>query len=150
MFLGSILGGAIGGAISFALPGLGIAGSAFITGAISTGIGMGLENAIDGTTHSFLEIVGTSLFAGAFSALTAGLTSKIQISGLTGRGSISQVARQVGTKFYNGTIKHITMTTLWKIFAYESFYSLFSVLSDIISNTIKHYIQSPQLGKANN
>ena len=39
-FADSVLGGAISGALSFALPSLGIAGSAFITGFLSQGIGM--------------------------------------------------------------------------------------------------------------
>ena len=45
-FFGSIIGGGIGGAISFMLPGLGVVGGAFLTGAISTAVSMGLQKCL--------------------------------------------------------------------------------------------------------
>lgn len=146
MFAGSVIGGTIGGALSFALPGLGVVGSAFVTGFLSQGIGMGLQNIFEGATYSLQEILMSSLLVGGISAITAGLISKIQINGITGRGSISQVARQISTKFYNGTIKHITIKTFAKILAYESYYNAFNVLTNIVINMFKHYVRSPQWG----
>ena len=149
-FADSVLGGAIGGVLSFALPGLGIAGSAFITGFLSQGIGMGLQNIFEGATYSFEEILMSSILVGGISAIAAGLTSKIQITGITGRGSISQVARQISTKFYNGTIKNITIKTFTKILSYESYYNVFNVLTNIAINIFKHYVRSPQWGYTKN
>lgn len=148
MFGGAVLGGATGGALAFALPGFGIAGSAFVTGALSQGIGMGFQNAFEGANHSFLSIMGSSLLMGGVSALTAGLTSKIRIPGFTGRGSISQVARQISTKFYNGSIGRITALTFGKMVAYEAAYSVFNVIAEVLINTYNHYSRTPAWGYA--
>ena len=59
---------------------------------------------------------------------TAGITSKIKIPGFTGRGSISQVARQISTIFYNGSIGRTTSRTLGKMVAYELAYSVFDTV----------------------
>ncbi len=148
MFGGSVLGGAIGGALTFALPKLGIACSAFVTGAFSQGIGMGFQNAFEGANHSFLSIMGSSLLMGGVSALTAGLTSKIRIPGFTGRGSISQVARQISTKFYNGSIGRITARTFAKMVAYEAAYNVFNVIAEVLINSYKHFRRTPVWGYA--
>lgn len=92
----------------------------------------------------------SSILVEGISAITAGLTSKIQITGITGRGSISQVARQISTKFYNGTIKNITIKTFTKILSYESYYNVFNVLTNIAINIFKHYVRSPQWGYVKN
>ena len=130
MFIGSIIGGAIGGALSFAVPGLGIAGSAAITGGLSTLIGMGLSNAMGESKYSLGEIIVYTFLSAGISALTAGITQYIKIPGFTGRGSISQVARSISTKLFNGTIKHITAKTFGKMICYELGYSVFSTLAE--------------------
>ena len=146
MFVGSILGGAIGGALSYIFPVLGIAGSALINGFVSNAIGMGLQNEWEGTTHSAGDIFIQSLMVGGLSALTAGITSKIKIKALTGRGSISQVTRQIYTKFHNGTIKRVTAKALGKTVIYEATYSIFNTLVNILINVVKHYSKHPYWG----
>ena len=141
MFAGSIFGGAIGGALSFAFPILGTVGSAFINGFVSNAIGMGLQNAWEGTNYSMWDVLFESIFAGGLSALTAGVTSKIKIKGFTGRGSISQVTRQIYTKFFNGQIRHISARTFGKLVAYEAGYSVLNVFINIFINTVRHYKQ---------
>lgn len=141
MFAGSIFGGAIGGALSFAFPILGTVGSAFINGFVSNAIGMGLQNVWEGANHSLEGIIVESIINGGLSALTSGITSKVKISGFTGRGSISQVSRQIYTKFYNGQIRHISARTFGKLVAYEAGYSVLNVFINIFINTVRHYKQ---------
>ncbi len=127
-FAGSTLGGGITGAITFTFPGLGILGSAGINGFVSNSLGMLFQNAFGEENHSMKQILKNSLIMGGLSTLTAGITSKIKISGFTGRGSISQVARQISTKFYNGTIRRITAKTFGKIVMYEIGYTVFDTV----------------------
>ena len=140
MFLGSIIGSAVGGALSFAFPVLGIIGSAVMTGGISTALGMVFENTFNEADHSFGEILYSSFLSAAISGVFAGITKSVRIPGFTGRGSISQVARQISTKFYNGSIGHIRIKTLGKIFLYESAYSIFSTITSGIIDAIDHII----------
>ena len=129
-FLGSVVGGAIGGALSFAVPGLGIVGSAAITGGLSTALGMTFENALGEANHSVLDIFVSTISSAAMSALFAGVTKNIKIPKFTGRGSISQVARQISTKFYNGTISRVSLSTVGKMFVYQASYNVFSTVAN--------------------
>ena len=54
-----------------------------------------------------------------------------------GRGSFQQVTRQIRTKFWNGTIKRVTGTTLAKMSGLMLFQSCLDVFvnSDSIKNT---------------
>ncbi|XFA99363.1 RHS repeat-associated core domain-containing protein [Candidatus Izemoplasma sp. B36] len=128
MFLGSTVGGAMVGVAAFAFPGLGIVGAAGLNGFVSNSLGMYFENRLGYSSYSTSEIIGQSLVIGGLSAITAGITSKIKISGLTGRGSISQVARLISTKFYNGSIRSITLETFGKMCMYEGAYSVFNTV----------------------
>lgn len=98
-FAGSTIGGGITGALAFAFPGLGIMGSAGINGFLSNSLGMIFQNSLGEANNSLIDTIWTSAGIGFLSVLTAGITSKIKIPGFTGRGSISQVARQISTKF---------------------------------------------------
>lgn len=89
---------------------------------------MVFQNSLGETNYGLANILLTSAGMGLLSALTAGITSKIKIPEFTGRGSISQVARQISTKFYNGTIGRITSRTLGKMVAYELAYSVFDTV----------------------
>ena len=137
MFAGSILGGALGGALSFAIPALGVIGSAAVTGGLSTAIGMGLENCLGGANHSLGEVFLNSILSAGISAVFAGLTSLIKIPEITGRGSISQVARQINTKLFRGLIRNVSVKTIMKMIAYVAYYSVFST----IGNGIIDYLQ---------
>ena len=127
-FAGSTIGGGITGALAFAFPGLGIMGSAGINGFLSNSLGMVFQNSLGEANHSLTDVLWTSVGIGFLSVLTAGITSKIKIPGFTGRGSISQVARQISTKFYNGTIGRITSRTFGKMVAYELAYTVFDTV----------------------
>ena len=116
MFAGSIIGGAIGGALSFLFPAAPAYLIGGITGFSATMSGMGLQNVWEGKKYSFGQILATSFLAGAVSAVTAGMLDNLKITGLnSGRGSFQQVTRQVRTKFWNGTIKRVTGKTLAKM-----------------------------------
>ena len=116
MFAGSIIGGAIGGALSFLFPAAPAYLIGGITGFSATMSGMGLQNVWEGKKYSFGQILATSFLAGSVSAVTAGMLDNLKITGLnSGRGSFQQVTRQVRTKFWNGTIKRVTGKTLAKM-----------------------------------
>lgn len=123
-FAGSVIGGAIGGAISM-IPGMGTMAVAGITGALSTGIGMHLQNQWEGTNYSVGQILFTSTINGLVSASAAGIFEAIPIKGLNrGRGSYEAIAKQINTKFFNGTIKHISYNTFSKVLTYNMIGSL--------------------------
>lgn len=139
MFTGAVIGGAIGGALSFALPWLSITSASFITGALSTSIGMGLQNAWEGTEYTIAEILISSIMSGFVSAISVKIAMKMKIPGLIGRGGIIQVTKQINTKLYNGTIKHIRPKTFAKMFAYESYYSIINVMAEGIINIFEYF-----------
>ena len=139
MFAGAIIGGALGGALAFAAPWLSVGVSSFITGVLSTSIGMGLEMAWEGAEYTIAEILISSVLSGFISALSAKIAMKIKIPGFTGRGSISQVTKQINTKLYNGTIKHVRIKTISKMFAYESYYSFFNIMAEGIISVYEKF-----------
>lgn len=123
-FAGSILGGAIGGAVSV-IPGVGVMLSAGITGFASTSIGMMLQNKFEGTNYSFAQILFVSSINGLLSASMAGLSDSIKIKGLnSGRNSYSAISKAINTKFYNGTISRISYKTFSKVLTYNMLGSL--------------------------
>ena len=133
-FTGSVLGGAIGGAVSM-IPGVGLPISSFITGFASSAIGMGLQNAWEGTNYSLSRIIGTSLLIGGIAAATAIAMNCIRIQGLNaGRGSYLQVSNQIKTKFWNGTIKRITYKTATKIAALSLYYTSLGVVFNAVND----------------
>ena len=118
-FIGSILGGAIGGAVSF-LPGANIMLSAGITGFASTSIGMILQNEFEGTNYSFVQIMIVSLINGLVSAGMAGLSDSIKIKGLNkGRNSYAAISKSINTKLHNGSISRISNKTFFKMLTYN-------------------------------
>ncbi len=100
-----------------------------------------LENALGEANHSAKDIILNSFAAAGLSAVLAGITKMIKLPGFTGRGSISQVAGQINTKFFNGTIGGITGKTLMKLFAYNGGYSLFNTIVLGIIDGIEHNIK---------
>lgn len=137
MFAGSTLGGGITGALAFALPWLGISGSASIHGFLSNALGMMFQNSFGEENHCVTDIILSSAIMGVISGITAGITSKIKIPGFTGRGSIGQVARQIDTKFFNGTIERVTAKTFGKMVVYEFGYSVFDTVIDSIWDALE-------------
>ena len=135
-FAGSILGGAIGGAVSV-IPGVGVMLSAGITGFASTSIGMVLQNKFEGTNYSFAQILFVSSINGLLSASMAGLSDSIKIKGLnSGRNSYSAISKAINTKFYNGTISRISYKTFSKVLTYNMLGSLIgSSISGIMDAT---------------
>lgn len=93
-FAGCILGGAIGGVVSYIFSGLNIMVSAGITGVASTSIGMALQNRFEGTDYSLAQITVISILNGLISASIAGLSDsiKIKMKGLnSGRNSYAAI-----------------------------------------------------------
>ena len=125
-FFGSTVGGAIGGAITFATAGIGgsfatMAG-AFFSGAAMTSSTMIGENISGDATHSFGDILISSLISGGISMASVGIMSKIKIPSLnSGRGSMSAVSKQMYTKFRRQIIKRVSMRTFTKMLAVEAY-----------------------------
>ena len=116
-YVGAIVGGAIGGALT---PILGPVSTATINGAVSSIVGMGLENITGESNYSFGEIFATSVFAGAFSGLTASIIDKVKIPGITsGRGSLSSIQKQINTKLVRNQISRISLKTFGKMLLLE-------------------------------
>ena len=142
MFFGSVIGGAVGGAISV-IPGIGSILPAFVTGFTSNAAGMGLQNAFGEADHSFGSIVASSLVVGGVSAFTAGILSRIRITGLNkGRGSYQQVVRQINTKFLRGQITRIASNTFGKILTYNMYYSSLGSITSGIFDSIEERLTS--------
>ena len=133
-YVGAAVGGAIGGALT---PILGPVSTAAINGAVSSLVGMGLENITGDSNYSFGEILATSVFTGAFSGLTAGLVDKIKIPGITsGRGSLSSIQKQINTKLVRNKISNISAKTFGKMLALELCNSLPSNFLNSFTNGI--------------
>lgn len=133
-YVGAGLGGAIGGALT---PFLGPMPTAFITGASSSLIGMGLENITGVSNYSFGDILATSLVLGTLSGLTAGFLDKVKIPKITsGKGSLTAIQKQINTKLVNGTIKNVSMNTIKKIAQLEIINSIPSSIYGIFLNEL--------------
>ena len=118
-FAGSVLGGAIGGALA-AIPGVNAIVASGVSGFASTGIGMGLENALEGKDYTFWQIMFVSTINGLISSAAGGFFETIPIKGLTsGKGSYSAITKQITTKFFKGTIKLIRYNTFSKMLTYN-------------------------------
>ena len=139
MFVGSVFGSAIGGAVSFIFPALSLVISSAFTGFISTAIGMSMQNMFSEADYSFTNILISSFITAGISAVTSVITSKLRIPGFTGKGSISQVARQISTKFYKGSIKRVSLKTFSKLVAYEAGYSALDIFSDVVLNSFDYF-----------
>ncbi len=123
-FVGSILGGAIGGALA-AIPGVNAMVVAGVSGFASTAIGMGLENAWEGKNYTFGQIMFVSTINGLISSTAGGLFEAIPIKGLTSsKGNYSAITKQITTKFFNGTIKRISYNTFSKMLTYNMLSSM--------------------------
>ena len=115
-FVGSTAGGALGGALLYLLPKPFSSIIAGISGAVSTSIGMALENEWEGADYSALDIAVASIFSGAVSASTVALGSRIRIQGVNaGRNSYSAISQQIYTKFRRGIISRISSSTFGKM-----------------------------------
>ena len=135
-FAGNVIGGAIGGMTAMA-PIFGTMSVAFITGTLSTGIGMYLQNQWEGTNYSILQIGFTSLINGLVAASAAGLFETIPLKGLNvGKGSYKAIANQINTKLFKGTIKYITYNTFSKMLTYNMIGSLIGTLYSGIMDVI--------------
>ena len=141
MFGVSILGGAIGGALT---PFLGPGATAFITGTSTSAIGMALENATGKGDYSFGEIFYTSLMIGSISAVTAGVIDNIPISGVnSGRGSLTAISKQINTKLVKNQISRISMKTFGKM-AYLNF--IYSSPSIVVNGYLDGLTLKPEFG----
>ncbi len=139
MFAGSILGGGISGALSV-IPGVGPVMTAFISGGVSSAIGMSLQNVFGEANYSAIEIIGFSILSAGLSAMCAGLIKGTPIQGFNaGRGSLQQVSKQITTKFFNGQIKRISLSTVGKLISYNLAYSSLGSFSSGIVDSIQSY-----------
>jgi len=142
MFFGSIIGGTVTGILDFVTGGMASGLAAGINEFLSTSIGMGLENALGEANYSYDEIILSALWNAGASAIFAGITSQIKIPGVTGRGGLGQVSKQMYTKFRRGLIRSMSIRTFGKMFAYDLFYSAFGIIFTGISNAIIFNVNS--------
>ena len=138
MFFGSIIGGAVAGALTFVAPAVSPFITGAISGAISTSTGMIIENAMGDANYTAREIIVATFLSAFISSLTAGISSKIKIKGFSaGRGSLSQIYKQIFTKFRNETIKKIKVKTFGKMFLYAAGMEVFSTIVNSIQDLIR-------------
>ena len=125
-FIGSTLGGAAGGIFTFATGGAGSAFvtllGAFVSGASVTAGTMIGENVSGDATHSWEDILVSSVISGGISMASVGIMSKIRIPKFnSGRGSVSAVSKQMYTKFRREIIKRVSLKTFTKMVAIEAY-----------------------------
>ena len=125
-FVGSILGGAIGGAITFATAGISGAfvkmAGAFLSGAAMSSSTMIGENVAGDASHSWLDVLVSSIISGCFSMASVGIMKKIKVPSLNaGRGSMSAVSSQMYTKLRRQIIKRVSSKTFAKMFVVEAY-----------------------------
>ncbi len=125
-FVGSILGGAIGGAITFATAGISGAfvkmAGAFLSGAAMSSSTMIGENVAGDASHSWLDILVSSIISGCFSMASVGIMKTIKVPSLNaGRGSMSAVSSQMYTKLRRQIIKRVSFKTFAKMFTVEAY-----------------------------
>lgn len=88
-YVGTRLGGAIGGALTPFFEPVTIS---FITGVSSTVMSMGLSNVTGASNYSLGKILATSLLIDSGSGITAGILDNVKIPTVnSGRGSLSAV-----------------------------------------------------------
>ncbi len=130
-FLGSVIGGALAGAISY-IPFLNpIIASALGGFAISAG-GMIGENISDNKGYSVMDILVTSGISALLAGVSAGIMNHVKDPIISmGRNSYKAIEAQIFTKFRNGTISRITLNTFMKIFAYSLYKDIPGIFFDL-------------------
>ena len=125
-FIGSTLGGAVVGIFTFATGGVGSAFvtllGAFVSGASVTAGTMIGEKVSGDATHSWEDILVSSIISEGISMASVGIISKIRIPKFNfGRGSVSAVSKQLYTKFRREIIKRVSLKTFTKMVAIEAY-----------------------------
>ena len=128
-FLGSTLGGFIGGAFSI-IPGAGTYISAFMTGFFTNILTDVFSSAIYGTDFNVVESLLNGAFLGATSIVFVGLMgTKYATQGVSfGRGSLSAITDQIYTKFRRNIIKRISLKTFGKMIGLSFYESIIDIL----------------------
>lgn len=99
-YVGTWLGGAIGGALTPFFEPVTIS---FITGVSSTVMSMGLSNVTGASNYSLGKILATSLLIGSISGITAGILDNVKIPTVNlSRVSLSVISKQINTKLVKG------------------------------------------------
>ena len=139
-YVGSTLGGAIGGALS-TIPGAGIYIGSVAGNAISTAISMGLENATGRSSYSGMSIFLDSLVSGAIGLVSAGIVDyHMNISGINkGSHGFKQVFKSGLTKNrkynYSMSMKTFGKGVIWKtVDGFSAFWTLSSMLQGYINS----------------
>ena len=140
-YVGNIIGGGIGGALSL-IPGLGIYIGAIASGTLGTFFGMTLEKITGTNDRSWTEILLETTFSLAISGLTANMTKYLKIPGITqGSHSWQQIFKSGFTK----AIKYgfnISVKTLAKgaVYMFVSNFTNGFFANVIIQNIMKNII----------
>ena len=139
-YVGSTLGGAIGGALA-TIPGAGIYLGSVFGNAASTAISMGLENATGRSSYSGVNFISNILVSGAIGLVSAGIVDcHMNISGINkGRHSFKQFFKSGLTKNrkynYSMSMKTFGKGVIWKtVDGFSSSWMLSSMLQGYINS----------------
>ena len=133
-YVGACVGGAVAGALT---PFMGPVSTSTINSAISSIVGMGLENITGESNYSMGQMLFTTVFSASMSGLTAGIFSKVKIPRISkGTGSLSAIQKQINTKLVRNKIARIAAKTLGKMFRLELYNSIPSSLINSFYNGI--------------
>lgn len=133
-YVGAGVGGAVAGALT---PFMGPVSTSTINSAISSIVGMGLENLTGESNYSMGQMLFTTAFSASMSGLTAGIFSKVKIPRISkGAGSLSAIQKQINTKLVRNKIARISTKTLGKMFRLELYNSVPSSLFNSFYNGI--------------
>ena len=139
-YVGSTLGGAIGGALA-TIPGAGIYLGSVFGNAASTAISMGLENATGRFSYSGVNFISNILVSGAIGLVSAGIVDcHMNISGINkGSHSFKQFFKSGLTKNrkynYSMSMKTFGKGVIWKtVDGFSSSWMLSSMLQGYINS----------------
>ena len=139
-YVGSTLGGAIGGALA-TIPGAGIYLGSVFGNAASTAISMGLENATGRSSYSGVNFISNILVSGAIGLVSAGIVDcHMNISGINkGSHSFKQFFKSGLTKNrkynYSMSMKTFGKGVIWKtVDGFSSSWMLSSMLQGYINS----------------
>lgn len=145
-YVGNIIGGGIGGALSL-IPGSGIYIGAIASGTLGTFFGTTLEKITGTNDRSWTEIILETAFSLAISSLTAGMTKYLKIPGITqGSHSWQQIFKSGFTKAikygFNMSVKTLAKGAVYMLVSsFTTGFFANVIIQNIIKNIIDRFIK---------
>ena len=145
-YVGNIIGGGIGGALSL-IPGSGVYIGAISSGTLGTFFGTTLEKITGTNDRSWTEIILETAFSLAISSLTAGMTKYLKIPGITqGSHSWQQIFKSGFTKAikygFNMSVKTLAKGAVYMLVSnFTTGFFANVIIQNIIKNIIDRFIK---------